>query len=67
MFRTLPSRFVDRLKRDAKCNPRAVRMRAVVQVKPVLRVSDVNIIGLVPGVSPVFWIRVNDTEPCDFA
>ena len=63
MFRTLSSRFVDRLRRDANCNPRAVRIHAVVQVIPVIRVCDVNIIGLVPGVSPVFRIRINHTEP----
>ena len=40
-----------------------MRIPAVVEVIPVVEVIDVNIIRLVPGVSPVFWIWVNETEP----
>ena len=40
-----------------------MRVSAVVKVIPVVDVIDVNIIGLVPGGSPVFWIWVNETEP----
>ena len=36
---------------------------AIVQVIPVVAVYDVNIIGLVPVVSPKFRIWVNNSEP----
>jgi hypothetical protein len=59
----LPSQFADHLKRDANCNPGTARIPAVVQIIPVIEVTDVNIVGLVPSVSPVFRIRINATEP----
>ena len=40
-----------------------MRIPTVVKVIPVVDVIDVNIIGLVPGAPPVFWIWVNETEP----
>jgi hypothetical protein len=48
---------------DANCNPRAIGIPAVVQVIAAIAVIDVNIVGLVPGVSPVFRIRINKSEP----
>jgi hypothetical protein len=59
----IPSPFVNHLKRDANCNPGAVRIPTVIQVIPVIEVLDINIVRLVPVVSPVFWIRINGTEP----
>ncbi len=63
MFRILPSRFVDHLKRDANCNTGATRKPTVVQVIPAIEVIDVNIICFVPIDSPVFWIRIDAVEP----
>ncbi len=51
------------VERDANCDSRAVRIPPVVQVIPIIGVIDVNIVGLVPSVAPVFGIRINETEP----
>ncbi len=50
-------------KRDADCNSRGARIPAVEQVIPVIVVVDVNIVGLVPVVSPVLRIRIDRGEP----
>jgi len=52
-----------KLKRDADCNPWPATISAIEQVIPAVDVVDINIVGLVPGRSPIFWIRINDTEP----
>jgi len=38
-------------------------MSAIEQVIPTINVVDVNIVGLIPGRSPVFRIWINHTEP----
>ena len=47
---------------DADCNSNP-GIPAVVQVIAVPEVVDIHIIVVIPVVSPVFWPRVNDTEP----
>jgi len=58
-----PYRSKECLKRNADGNPGAAGIPAVEQVIPVIEIRDVNVVGLVPVVSPEFRIRVNDTEP----
>ena len=36
---------------------------AVVQVIAVVDVSDINVVGVVPVIRPIFWPRINNTEP----
>src|ERR1700692_606053 len=57
-----PYRFKECLKRNADGNPGAAGIPAVVQVISVIAVHNVNVVGLVPVVSPEFRIRINDTE-----
>jgi hypothetical protein len=54
---------MESIDRDANCNPRAIGIPAVVQVIAAIAVIDVNIVSLVPGVSPVFRISINKSEP----
>src|SRR6185369_5503977 len=51
-----------RLQRDADRNPNG-RVPTVVQVIAVVDVSDINVVGVVPVIRPIFWPRINKTEP----
>ena len=57
------SRTGSRLQGDADCNSRAARIPAVIQVVAIVGVQEIHVVGLVPIVSPVFGIRIHDTEP----
>jgi len=50
------------LERDVDSNS-GVRIAAVVYVVAVVHVSDINVVVVVPVVSPVFWPRVNRADP----
>jgi hypothetical protein len=54
---------IERLQRDADCNPGAAGIPAVVQVIPVVHIVNVNIIGLIPIGSPVFRIGIHGAHP----
>ena len=51
------------LERNADGDPRAARVSAVKQVVPIVDIHDINIVGLVPVISPEFRVRINHTEP----
>jgi hypothetical protein len=38
----------------------------VEQVIAVVDVGDINVVGVVPVIRPIFWPWVNDTEPIAF-
>jgi hypothetical protein len=50
-------------KRDANRDAGAARIIAVVQIVSVIGIIDVDVVSLIPVGSPVFWIRINETEP----
>jgi hypothetical protein len=50
------------INRDANCNAWPIRIPAIVQVIPAIDGVDVNVVILVPSVSPVFRIRINKNE-----
>ena len=53
---------VDPLHRDADCNSNG-GIPAVEQVIAVVDVVDIDVVGVVPVIRPVFWPWVNETEP----
>ena len=54
---------LQRLERDTDCNSRGSGIPAVVQVIAIVVVVDVNVIGVVPVIRPVFRPWVNRTDP----
>jgi hypothetical protein len=53
---------VELLHRDTDGNS-GRRIPAVIQVIAAIGVNDINVVGVVPIVAPVFWPWVNGTEP----
>jgi len=53
---------VEPLHRDIDCHS-DVGIPAVEQVVPVVDVSDIDVVGVVPVIRPVFRPRVDHTEP----
>ncbi len=51
------------LERDTNGNAGTIGIPAVVQVISAIVVGYVNVVGLVPVVSPVIWIGIKDAEP----
>ena len=49
--------------RNTDGDPGTAWKPAVEQVISVIDVIDVNVVGFIPVVSPVFWIRLNRAEP----
>src|SRR4051812_48192059 len=50
-------------KRDADGHARPLGVPAVVQVVPAFVVINVDIVRLVPAISPVLWVSVHDVKP----